>query len=179
MTHKCWSPWNLVFFLSVRLHSDEEELRKSFSELGDSLCDSNASRSMKRVGSSGKPLSDETEPSGMLLYKNGFLVRKVHADCDGKRSTSHSLIYTSRFKIYLNWQQQRRNSSFLFLFHAKFRPDPHEIARHHHKTVIRHLPVLHIAANINKYVKWIKLKNNVLPVLPCFLQVTSLWTSFT
>lgn len=69
-----------------------------------------------------------------------------------------SLIYTSRFKIYLNWQQQRRNSSFLFLFHAKFWPDPHEIARHHHKTVIRHLPVLHIAANINKYVKWIKLK---------------------
>lgn len=70
-----------------RLHSDEEELRKSFSELGDSLCDSNASRSMKRVGSSGKPLSDVTEPSGSLLYKNGFLVRKVHADSDGKRST--------------------------------------------------------------------------------------------
>lgn len=68
--------------------SDEEELRKSFSELGDSLCDSDASRSMKRVGSSGKPLSEAPEPSGSLLYKNGFLVRKVHADSDGKRSTS-------------------------------------------------------------------------------------------
>lgn len=42
---------------------------------------------MKRVGSSGKPLSDATQPSGTLLYKNGFLVRKVHADSDGKRST--------------------------------------------------------------------------------------------
>lgn len=70
------------------LHSDEEELRKSFSELGDSLCDSTASRSMKRVGSHEQPLSEETLPSGTLLYKNGFLVRKVHADPDGKRSTS-------------------------------------------------------------------------------------------
>lgn len=78
------------FFACVCVSSDEEELRKSFSELGDSLCgDSNASRSMKRVGSSGKPLSDGSEPSGSLLYKNGFLVRKVHADSDGKRSTSH------------------------------------------------------------------------------------------
>uniref|UniRef100_A0A3Q3VWJ2 PH domain-containing protein n=1 Tax=Mola mola TaxID=94237 RepID=A0A3Q3VWJ2_MOLML len=40
---------------------------------------------MKRVGSSGKPLADGLEPSGSLLYKNGFLVRKVHADSDGKR----------------------------------------------------------------------------------------------
>uniref|UniRef100_A0A8D3D165 PH and SEC7 domain-containing protein 1-like n=1 Tax=Scophthalmus maximus TaxID=52904 RepID=A0A8D3D165_SCOMX len=65
---------------------DEEELRKSFSELGDSLCDSTASRSMKRVGSHEQPLSEETLPSGTLLYKNGFLVRKVHADPDGKRT---------------------------------------------------------------------------------------------
>uniref|UniRef100_A0A665VQ45 Pleckstrin and Sec7 domain containing n=1 Tax=Echeneis naucrates TaxID=173247 RepID=A0A665VQ45_ECHNA len=65
---------------------DEEELRKSFSELGDSLCESNTSKSMKRVGSSGKPLSEETQSPGTLLYKNGFLVRKVHADSDGKRT---------------------------------------------------------------------------------------------
>lgn len=79
-----------VFVLIFCLHSDEEELRKSFSELGDSLCDSDASRSMKRVSSSGKPLSEETQPTGALLYKNGFLVRKVHADSDGKRSMSLS-----------------------------------------------------------------------------------------
>ncbi|XP_033962615.1 PH and SEC7 domain-containing protein 1-like isoform X1 [Pseudochaenichthys georgianus] len=65
---------------------DEEELRKSFSELGDSLCDSTASRSLKAEGSSGKPPTEEAHPSGSLLYKNGFLVRKVHADSDGKRT---------------------------------------------------------------------------------------------
>ena len=52
---------------------------------------------MKRVGSSGKPLSEEaahhasasaSAATGALLYKNGFLVRKVHADSDGKRSRS-------------------------------------------------------------------------------------------
>lgn len=75
-------------------HSDEEELRKSFSELGDSLCDSNASKSMKQVGSSEEPLPVGSEPSGMLLYKNGFLVRKVHADSDGKRSTKGHISYT-------------------------------------------------------------------------------------
>lgn len=74
-------------------HSDEEELRKSFSELGDSLCDSNASKSMKEVGSSEKPLPVGSEPSGMLLYKNGFLVRKVHADSDGKRSTEETFLF--------------------------------------------------------------------------------------
>lgn len=73
-------------------HSDEEELRKSFSELGDSLCDSNASRSTKEVGGSEKPLPVGSEPSGMLLYKNGFLVRKVHADSDGKRSTQEAFL---------------------------------------------------------------------------------------
>uniref|UniRef100_A0A8C2YXC3 Pleckstrin and Sec7 domain containing n=1 Tax=Cyclopterus lumpus TaxID=8103 RepID=A0A8C2YXC3_CYCLU len=66
---------------------DEEELRKSFSELGDSLCDSGAARAVKAEGGgAGKPLADETQPSGSLLYKNGFLVRKVHADPDGKRT---------------------------------------------------------------------------------------------
>ena len=75
------------------LHSDEEELRKSFSELGDSLCDSTASRSLKAEGSSGKPPTEEAHPSGSLLYKNGFLVRKVHADSDGKRSTKDIFLY--------------------------------------------------------------------------------------
>uniref|UniRef100_A0A8C6TLD4 Pleckstrin and Sec7 domain containing n=1 Tax=Neogobius melanostomus TaxID=47308 RepID=A0A8C6TLD4_9GOBI len=65
---------------------DEEELRKSFSELGDTLCETDASRSLRRVDSDGKLLSDETQPTRALLYKNGFLVRKVHADSDGKRT---------------------------------------------------------------------------------------------
>lgn len=60
--------------------SDEEELRKSFSELGENREDTN-SRGMK--------CTEIVPASGALLYKTGFLVRKVHADCDGKRSMSH------------------------------------------------------------------------------------------
>ncbi|KAL0178986.1 hypothetical protein M9458_024428, partial [Cirrhinus mrigala] len=56
---------------------DEEELRKSFSELGEQRAESNSR--VKQMGSGFVP------PSGALLYKTGFLVRKVHADCDGKR----------------------------------------------------------------------------------------------
>lgn len=91
---------SLLIYLFICLHSDEEELRKSFSELGDSLCDSNTSRSMKGEGSSGKPLSDGMQPSGTPLYKNGFLVRKVHADSDGKRSTRHLRFSVSSCKFH-------------------------------------------------------------------------------
>lgn len=62
--------------------SDEEELRKSFSELGEHREDTH-SRGMKCTGSGIEPAS------GALLYKKGCLIRKVHADCDGKRSTFH------------------------------------------------------------------------------------------
>lgn len=103
------------------LHSDEEELRKSFSELGDSLCETSASRPGKGEGSGGggggggsgsgsggggKPLTDETQhPSGSLLYKNGFLVRKVHADPDGKRSTK-----TQKQKVNAEMRQQSQSA---------------------------------------------------------------------
>uniref|UniRef100_A0A8C7LYA5 Pleckstrin and Sec7 domain containing a n=1 Tax=Oncorhynchus mykiss TaxID=8022 RepID=A0A8C7LYA5_ONCMY len=60
---------------------DEEELRKSFSELADLRTDS-ASHTMKRIGSG---LGVAQNPDA-LIYKNGFLVRKVHADSDGKRT---------------------------------------------------------------------------------------------
>uniref|UniRef100_A0AAX7UW53 Pleckstrin and Sec7 domain containing n=1 Tax=Astatotilapia calliptera TaxID=8154 RepID=A0AAX7UW53_ASTCA len=94
---------------------DEEELRKSFSELGDSLCDSNSSRSMKRVGSSGKPLSDELQPTGMLLYKNGFLVRKVHADSDGKRTPRGKRGWKTFYAIL--------KGLILYLQKGEYRPD--------------------------------------------------------
>uniref|UniRef100_UPI0037E8D35B uncharacterized protein isoform X1 n=1 Tax=Semicossyphus pulcher TaxID=241346 RepID=UPI0037E8D35B len=94
---------------------DEEELRKSFSELGDSLCDSNASKSMKRVGSSGKPLSEEAEPSGTLLYKNGFLVRKVHADSDGKRTPRGKRGWKTFYAIL--------KGLILYLQKGEYRPD--------------------------------------------------------
>ncbi|XP_047673696.1 uncharacterized protein LOC113634079 isoform X2 [Tachysurus fulvidraco] len=58
---------------------DEEELRKSFSELGEHREDTTT----RGTGAGIVPTS------GALLYKTGFLVRKVHADCDGKRSMFH------------------------------------------------------------------------------------------
>ncbi|XP_041830577.1 PH and SEC7 domain-containing protein 1-like isoform X2 [Melanotaenia boesemani] len=94
---------------------DEEELRKSFSELGDSLCDSDTSRSMKREGSSGKPLSDGTQPSGTLLYKNGFLVRKVHADSDGKRTPRGKRGWKTFYAIL--------KGLILYLQKGEYRPD--------------------------------------------------------
>ncbi|XP_077481581.1 uncharacterized protein LOC144092561 isoform X2 [Stigmatopora argus] len=63
---------------------DEEELRKSFSELGDSPSDSSG---MAGAGGGGEEgTADRPAPRGTALYKNGFLVRKVHADRDGKRT---------------------------------------------------------------------------------------------
>lgn len=64
---------------------DEEELRKSFSELLDGRTDS-ASHTMKRISSGGNPLVSLAQQSSAQVYKNGFLVRKVHADPDGKRT---------------------------------------------------------------------------------------------
>ncbi|XP_062270249.1 PH and SEC7 domain-containing protein 1-like isoform X2 [Platichthys flesus] len=94
---------------------DEEELRKSFSELGDSLSEANPPRSMKRVPSSGKPLAEEAEPSGMLLYKNGFLVRKVHADSDGKRTPRGKRGWKTFYVIL--------KGLILYLQKGEYRPD--------------------------------------------------------
>uniref|UniRef100_M4AKE5 Pleckstrin and Sec7 domain containing a n=1 Tax=Xiphophorus maculatus TaxID=8083 RepID=M4AKE5_XIPMA len=64
--------------------SDEEELRKSASELADGRTDS-ASQTMRRVAG-GNPLVGVAQQADGELYKSGFLVRKVHADPDGKRT---------------------------------------------------------------------------------------------
>lgn len=55
------------------------------SELADVRTDS-ASHTMKRVGSGGNPLVGVAHQNDGELYKSGFLVRKVHADPDGKRT---------------------------------------------------------------------------------------------
>ncbi|XP_054455984.1 PH and SEC7 domain-containing protein 1 [Anoplopoma fimbria] len=64
---------------------DEEDLRNSMSELADVRTDS-ASHTMKRLGSGGNPLVGVAQQADGELYKSGFLVRKVHADPDGKRT---------------------------------------------------------------------------------------------
>uniref|UniRef100_A0A672GZQ3 PH and SEC7 domain-containing protein 1-like n=1 Tax=Salarias fasciatus TaxID=181472 RepID=A0A672GZQ3_SALFA len=65
-------------------HIDEEELRKSMSELADARTDS-ASHTMRRLVG-GNPLVGVAQQADAELYKSGFLVRKVHADPDGKRT---------------------------------------------------------------------------------------------
>lgn len=69
------------------------------SELADVRTDS-ASHTMKRLGSGGNPLVGVAQQADGELYKSGFLVRKVHADPDGKRSTPDT--QTSLFKSYLH-----------------------------------------------------------------------------
>ncbi|XP_034040117.1 PH and SEC7 domain-containing protein 1-like isoform X3 [Thalassophryne amazonica] len=64
---------------------DEEDLRKSVLEQADARTDS-ASHTMKRLGGGGNPLVGMAQQANGELYKSGFLVRKVHADPDGKRT---------------------------------------------------------------------------------------------
>ncbi|KAG1955321.1 uncharacterized protein LOC120474775 [Pimephales promelas] len=87
---------------------DEEELRKSFSELGEHRDESN-SRGMKRTG------SGLVSPSGSLLYKTGFLVRKVHADCDGKRTPRGKRGWKTFYAVL--------KGLILYLQKGEYRPD--------------------------------------------------------
>ncbi|KAM9364440.1 PH and SEC7 domain-containing protein 1 isoform 2-T2 [Pholidichthys leucotaenia] len=64
---------------------DEEDLRKSVSEVADTRTDS-ASHTMKRIGIGGNPLVGVAQQANGELYKSGFLIRKIHADPDGKRT---------------------------------------------------------------------------------------------
>ncbi|XP_061545542.1 LOW QUALITY PROTEIN: PH and SEC7 domain-containing protein 1 [Phycodurus eques] len=59
---------------------EEEEFRTSTSALADGRTDS-ASYTMKRAGIGRNHLAGDGD-----LYKSGFLVRKVHADADGKKT---------------------------------------------------------------------------------------------
>ncbi|XP_072279983.1 PH and SEC7 domain-containing protein 1 isoform X3 [Pyxicephalus adspersus] len=60
---------------------DEEELRKSLSELADPN-----PKSIKRINSCGKPFLDFSQDPNITTYKYGVLVRKIHADPDCKKT---------------------------------------------------------------------------------------------
>ncbi|KAL7990355.1 hypothetical protein Chor_013785 [Crotalus horridus] len=64
---------------------DEEELRKSLSELADPN-----SKSIKRINSSSNPFLDFSQDPSIAMYKHGLLVRKSHAEPDCKKSTCYS-----------------------------------------------------------------------------------------
>ncbi|KAL4612934.1 PH and SEC7 domain-containing protein 1-like isoform X1 [Arapaima gigas] len=65
---------------------DEEGLRKSFSELGDGRSNSTSRSTKRSTSGGGGSLVGVTPQPGAPVYKTGFLVRKVHADSDGKRT---------------------------------------------------------------------------------------------
>uniref|UniRef100_A0A8C6JUG8 Uncharacterized protein n=1 Tax=Melopsittacus undulatus TaxID=13146 RepID=A0A8C6JUG8_MELUD len=60
---------------------DEEELRKSLSELADPN-----PKSIKRISSCSNPFLDFSQDSSIATYKHGLLVRKIHADSDCKKT---------------------------------------------------------------------------------------------
>uniref|UniRef100_A0A8C3LN46 Pleckstrin and Sec7 domain containing n=1 Tax=Chrysolophus pictus TaxID=9089 RepID=A0A8C3LN46_CHRPC len=60
---------------------DEEELRKSLSELADPK-----PKSIKRISSCSNPFLDFSQDSSITTYKHGLLVRKIHADPDCKKT---------------------------------------------------------------------------------------------
>ncbi|XP_069741589.1 PH and SEC7 domain-containing protein 1-like isoform X1 [Narcine bancroftii] len=64
---------------------NEEELRKSLSELADDRTDPSL-KAMKRIGTGRNPFLDIMQDPKAATYKHGFLVRKVHADSDGKKT---------------------------------------------------------------------------------------------
>uniref|UniRef100_A0A4W3JJ18 Pleckstrin and Sec7 domain containing 3, like n=1 Tax=Callorhinchus milii TaxID=7868 RepID=A0A4W3JJ18_CALMI len=65
---------------------NEEELRKSLSELANDKTDSAGSRTSNRIGSSSNPFLDIPRDPNAKTYKTGFLSRKIHADMDGKKT---------------------------------------------------------------------------------------------
>uniref|UniRef100_A0A670YPC2 PH domain-containing protein n=1 Tax=Pseudonaja textilis TaxID=8673 RepID=A0A670YPC2_PSETE len=60
---------------------DEEELRKSLSELADSN-----SKSIKCISSCSNPFLDFSQDPSIAMYKHGLLVRKSHAEPDCKKT---------------------------------------------------------------------------------------------
>ncbi|GCC34903.1 hypothetical protein chiPu_0013380 [Chiloscyllium punctatum] len=64
---------------------NEEELRKSLSELVDERTDPSL-KAMNRISGGSNPFLDIVQDPNAATYKHGFLVRKVHADSDGKKT---------------------------------------------------------------------------------------------
>uniref|UniRef100_A0AAV2JQZ4 PH and SEC7 domain-containing protein 1-like n=1 Tax=Knipowitschia caucasica TaxID=637954 RepID=A0AAV2JQZ4_KNICA len=65
---------------------DEEEVQKSGTTVATDARKDSASHTLKRQGPSGNSLLNMAQQTNEQLYKSGLLVRKVHADPDGKRT---------------------------------------------------------------------------------------------
>ncbi|XP_051486847.1 PH and SEC7 domain-containing protein 2 isoform X2 [Apus apus] len=64
---------------------DEDELRKSLSELVDDKIGASAKK-VTRIVDSSNPFLDIPQALNAITYKHGVLTRKTHADMDGKRT---------------------------------------------------------------------------------------------
>ncbi|XP_068021748.1 PH and SEC7 domain-containing protein 2 isoform X3 [Melanerpes formicivorus] len=64
---------------------DEDELRKSLSELVDDKVGGSAKK-VTRIVDSSNPFLDIPQALNAVTYKHGILTRKTHADMDGKRT---------------------------------------------------------------------------------------------
>ncbi|XP_061490542.1 PH and SEC7 domain-containing protein 2 isoform X1 [Rhineura floridana] len=64
---------------------DEDELRKSLSELVDDKFGA-SSKKMPRIVDGSNPFLDVPQAQNAITYKHGILTRKTHADMDGKRT---------------------------------------------------------------------------------------------
>lgn len=88
----------------VCLCSEEEELRKSLSELVEEQCEGGSKR-VARVTDGSNPFIAIPILLNAVTYKHGVLTRKSHADMDGKRSEStstHTLTH-SHTQVWLKY----------------------------------------------------------------------------
>uniref|UniRef100_A0A8C5B5L3 Pleckstrin and Sec7 domain containing a n=1 Tax=Gadus morhua TaxID=8049 RepID=A0A8C5B5L3_GADMO len=93
---------------------DEEDLKKSMSELADGRTDS-ASHTLKRAAIGERSLGGVALQADAQLYKEGFLVRKVHADPDGKKSTGRcdwltAVLWLADVVLCYDWLQGEQGS---------------------------------------------------------------------
>ncbi|KAL8186621.1 UNVERIFIED_CONTAM: hypothetical protein K2H54_001361 [Gekko kuhli] len=78
--HQACDPSRLIT-VTWKLCRDEEELRKSLSELADPN-----PKSIKRISSGSNPFLDFSQDPSIATYKHGLLVRKSHAEPDCKKT---------------------------------------------------------------------------------------------
>lgn len=107
----CWA--------DVCVCSEEEELRKSLSELVEEQCEGGSKR-VARVTDGSNPFIAIPILLNAVTYKHGVLNRKSHADMDGKRSESHTrTLYTQHHidqKASKIWHRCEFDCVSLFFF---------------------------------------------------------------
>lgn len=99
---------------------EEEELRKSLSELVEEQCEGGSKR-VARVTDGNNPFIAIPILLNAVTYKHGVLTRKSHADMDGKRSecvvNTHTNTHTHEWASILRLDQRWEGDlKFYFLF---------------------------------------------------------------